>query len=83
MTTVEVASLVASYLMGASRLLQSTSVLWSKIPGKLAVLLPAVVLVLPKLAEQFGLVKTDMDMVSVVAVAVAMLLPGAAAAKSA
>ena len=67
-------------MLGVSRVLKVASPLWSKMPKVVAAALPAVAVLLPQVADAFGVVKTEMDLVSACVFAVALLVPGVEAA---
>ena len=81
MTLQETCALVAGFVLAGSKYLEVAKPLWAKLPAKLSVFLPSLVVALPTLASQLGLVKTEMDLFTVASVAVALFLPGASSAK--
>jgi len=83
MSTVDIAATVAAVALAASRVLSVTQPLWAKLPKWLAVAVPVLVLALPQVASAAGLVKSDVDFVNFCVTAVALLVPGIAAAEEA
>ena len=76
MSIVEISTLVVSFLLAASRLLDFAKPWWNKLPPVVVNVLPAVVMMLPQVASYFGVVKTEMDLVMACVLSVALLLPG-------
>lgn len=77
MSTVEIAALVVAFCLAASRLLKVAAPLWAKLPKPVAAWAPVIVMALPKIAEAFGMVKTELDLTEAVLVSMALLVPGA------
>lgn len=80
MSIVDVAATVAAVATAGSRLISALNPFWKALPRPLTVLAPVLVLALPQVADAAGLVKTDVDFVSFVITAVALLAPGVAEA---
>jgi hypothetical protein len=76
LSPVTIASFLAAGALAATRLLTTAKPLWNKLPASLQGLLPALVLVLPQLAAQAAGVKTGLDLVNLLVLAGAMILPG-------
>jgi hypothetical protein len=83
LTVVDVVTYIAVGCIAASRLFSAVQPLWAKLPKWLAVALPVLVLSLPQVAGAAGLVHTNVDLVQFVITAVALLVPGLAAAEEA
>jgi hypothetical protein len=77
MHVLQIASYVVAACLALSRLLDVAKPFWSLLPSKVAAFIPSIVAMLPVAAAQFGVVKTEMDLVSALLVAGALLLPGA------
>lgn len=80
MSVVDVAAVIGSVALAATRLLTAAAPFWKKLPPVVAAFVPAVVAMLPQLADSMGLVHTEIDLVQNIIVAAALLMPGAAAA---
>jgi hypothetical protein len=76
MTIIEISSVVAAVVLAGSRLLDVAKPLWGKLPTVVAGVLPALVVVLPAVAAQFGLVHNTVDFVTSCVLAVALVVPG-------
>jgi hypothetical protein len=70
-------SLVAAAALALTRLLTTAKPLWDRLPASLQGLVPALVLVLPQVAEQAMGVKTGLDLANLLVLAAALILPGA------
>ena len=81
LSPVEIGAYVAAGVLAASRLVSVTADLWAKLPRPVAVIFPVLVACLPQIAAQAGLVKTEGDLLTLAIGAVALLLPGIAAAE--
>lgn len=81
MTVIDIASVVVSVLLGASRLLTVAKPLWAKLPRAVAVAVPVVVACIPQLVEQLGLAKSALDLTTTLVFAAALLVPGIAEAE--
>ena len=79
MSVVEIVAFVVAFAGAASKLLESSRPFWKLLPGPVATFLPSLVVMLPTLASQVGAATTTLDLVNAVVVALALLLPGAAA----
>lgn len=77
MSTIQIASYVVATALALSRLLEVAKPFWMLLPGWLAAFIPSVVAMLPVAVASFSTVKTEMDFVSAILVAGALLLPGA------
>jgi hypothetical protein len=75
MSLLEVCSLIASFALAATRLLNAAKPFWSRWP-LVATWLPPVVAALPALAASVGLVTTEVGLVEALLVAGALALPG-------
>lgn len=81
LSVLEIGAYVSAGLLAASRLLDVAKPVWEKLPRPVAVALPVVVAALPALAEKAGLVKTEVDLVTLGITALALLVPGIAEAE--
>jgi hypothetical protein len=81
MTVIDIASVVVSVLLGASRLLATAKPLWNKLPRVVAVAVPVVVACVPQVVEMLGGVKSALDLATTVVFAAALLVPGIAEAE--
>jgi hypothetical protein len=77
MTVLEIASTAIAVLLAASRLLSAAKPLWSRAPDWLQAALPALMLWIPQAVEALGQAETKMDLVELVVLTVALLVPGA------
>ena len=73
MTPIEIATIVAGYTLALVRLLGAARPLWSWLPEKAQPLLPALLVVLPAMASQFGTVETKLDFAEAVVLALGAL----------
>jgi hypothetical protein len=73
MTPIEIATIVAGYTLALVRLLGAARPLWSWLPEKAQPLLPALLVVLPAIASQFGTVETKLDFAEAVVLALGAL----------
>jgi hypothetical protein len=73
---ITLASLIGAACLALTRLFTTAKPVWDKLPAPLQGLLPMLVLVLPQLAEQAAGVKTGLDLVNLVVLAIALVLPG-------
>lgn len=74
---VSLASLAAAAALALTRLLTTAKPLWDRLPTWLQGLAPALVLVLPQIAAQAAGVHTSLDLVNLLVLATALILPGA------
>jgi hypothetical protein len=74
---VSAASLVAAGALALTRLLTTAKPLWDRLPASLQGLLPVLVLVLPQVAASAAGVHTSLDLVNLLVLAAALILPGA------
>lgn len=79
MSVVDIAAVIGSGALSASRLLTSAKPFWEKLPKPVALFVPSVLVMLPQLAQMMGLVHSELDLVNSLILAGALLLPGAAA----
>jgi hypothetical protein len=77
MSVVVIASYVVAAALALSRLLEAAKPFWTRIPPKIAAIIPSIVAMLPVLIEKMSGVKTGQDFVQALIVAGALLLPGA------
>jgi len=61
MSAIQIAALVAAYVLAAARLFNAARWSWSWLPVKLQPLLPAFIAMAPTFAAQLGLAKTGLD----------------------
>lgn len=73
---ITLASFIAVAALGLSRLLATTKPIWDRLPPLLQGLFPVLALVLPQIAASAAGVKTSLDLVNLVALAVTLVLPG-------
>jgi hypothetical protein len=83
LSVVEIGAYVSAGLLSASKLFAAAKPLWDKLPRPVAVMVPVLVAALPLLAEKAGLIKTDVDLMTLCITAVALLVPGLAEAEKA
>jgi hypothetical protein len=76
LSVLEIGAYVSAGLVAASRLLDVAKPLWEKLPRPVAVAIPVVVAALPALAEQAGLVHTEIDLVTLCITALSLIVPG-------
>lgn len=76
MSVVAIVAVVVSVLLTASRFLNSAKPLWSRLPQPVAVLLPAVVAVIPQVVDAISGSKTALDLVNNAVVAVGLVVVG-------
>lgn len=80
LSVLEIGTYVSAGLLSATKLLNVAKPLWAKLPRPVAVVLPVLVAGLPALAQQAGLVVTEIDLVTLAVTALALLVPGVAEA---
>jgi hypothetical protein len=68
---------VAAILLAASRMIPRLESLWGWLPAKFRWLPPVLVVALPQIADALGVVESPLDLAEAVALAVALLVPGA------
>jgi hypothetical protein len=73
MTPIEIATIVAGYTLALLRLLGAARPLWSWLPEKAQPILPALLVVLPVIASQFGTVQTKLDFMEAIVLALGAL----------
>ncbi len=73
---ITIASFIAVAALGLMRLLTTAKPIWDKFPPLLQGIAPALVLVLPQIAEQAAGVKTGLDLTNLLVLAAALILPG-------
>jgi hypothetical protein len=76
MSTAEIVALIVAVCLQGTRLLAASKPLWNRLPDALQGFLPVLVVALPAVAAQAGLVETRMDLAELAIVALTMLLPG-------
>ena len=76
MSVVAIVAFVASVLMVGSRWLQAARPLWDRLPKAVAVLLPAIVAMIPQVIDLLNQSKTAVDLVSNVVASVALVVVG-------
>lgn len=74
--TVTVASFIAVAALGLTRLLTTAKPLWDLLPPALQGIIPALVLVLPQIAEKAAGVHTGLDLANLLVLAGALIVPG-------
>ena len=74
---VSLAGMVAAAALALTRLLTTAKPLWDRLPPWLQGLVPALVLVLPQIAAQAAGVHTSLDLVNLLVLAAALIMPGA------
>lgn len=74
---VSLAGLIGSGALALTRLLSTAKPVWDKLPPFLQGLVPALVLVLPQIAAASLGVHTSLDLMNLVVLSVALILPGA------
>lgn len=74
---VSLASLIGAAALALTRLLTTAKPIWDRLPTSLQGLLPVLVLVLPQVAAQAAGVHTSLDLVNLLVLSVALILPGA------
>lgn len=73
---VTAASLIAAGVLALTRLLTTLKPVWERFPALLQGLFPVLVLVLPQIAAAALGVHTSLDLVNLIALSVALVLPG-------
>lgn len=76
MSVVAIVAFVVSVLMVGSRWLQAARPLWDRLPKVVAVMLPAIVAMVPQVIDLLQQSKTAVDLVSNVAAAAALVVVG-------
>ncbi len=79
MTVVAIGASLAGLFLMASRLSATSKPLWDRLPAKVRVWLPAVVMALPQFAEVAAGAKKPEDLVNLAILIPAVVLPGAKA----
>ncbi len=73
---ISLASLIGAGALALSRLLTTLKPVWDRLPALLQGLVPVLVLVLPQIAAAAAGVHTSIDLVNLIALSVALVLPG-------
>lgn len=76
LSVVDIVAFVVAGLAALSRVLTAAKPLWDLLPRPVAVALPVVVAAIPQILSAAGVVKTEVDLVTFVVMAVALLVPG-------
>lgn len=79
MSVLDISSYIVAALLAISRVVDSTKPYWRFLPGKVAMFVPAIVAMIPVLADKVGMAHSGLDLVNAFIVAGALLLPGAGA----
>jgi len=74
--TVTIASFIAVAALGITRLLTTAKPLWDLLPPSVQGIIPALVLVLPQVAEKAAGVHTGLDLANLLVLAAALIIPG-------
>lgn len=76
MSVVEIVSFVVAGLAVASRFVQAAKPMWDRLPKPVAIVLPAVVAMIPQVSDLLGQSKSSVDLLSNAIAAIGIVVVG-------